>query len=205
MSSFGHKGASLESQVLDIVRIFVNQCKLGLNSKNCRVYQKKKYYSKDRNGYIETDISIELFIEGADTYSLLWVWECKDYNSYIPVDDVEEFHAKLQQIGADNTKGTIITRGYFQRSAINFAQSKKIGLCRLLPTEQIEWKLYYQTSLDVQLSPSFSQKLLSALTIDDFIGEYDFYGLSSESVGIPILEIFVEIELQHFINYELKK
>jgi hypothetical protein len=72
------------------------------------------------------------------------VIECKDYRGSIPVDDVEEFHAKLQQIGADNTKGMIFTRtGVYQKSAISYARSKGICLARILPDEQVEYIVLY--------------------------------------------------------------
>jgi hypothetical protein len=45
----------------------------------------------------------------------VWVFECKDYTGRVPVDDGEEFHAKLQQSGEDNTKGTFVTTAAPQR------------------------------------------------------------------------------------------
>lgn len=83
----------------------------------------------ERNKKIITDISIEIYIKNSKEYaeikpSIIIIIECKDYSNSLPVDDAEEFHAKLQQIGADNTKGIIITRRpLYQEAAINYANS----------------------------------------------------------------------------------
>ncbi len=42
------------------------------------------------------------------------------------MDEVEEFHDKMRQVGAH--KGTIVTRLGFQSSAITYAKSHRIGL-----------------------------------------------------------------------------
>ena len=81
--------------------------------------------------------SIEVFLPDRERPTLVWVFECKDYTASVPVDDIEEFHAKLQQIGEDNTKGTFVTTAALQKSAMTYAGSKKIGVVRLLPSGQI--------------------------------------------------------------------
>lgn len=94
----------------------------------------KKYYSRDREAYIQTDVSIEKYFSTQDEISpgLIIIIECKDYKDKVTIDDVEEFHAKLQQIGADNTKGMLISRnGKYQKSAINYAKAKGITLAKL--------------------------------------------------------------------------
>jgi hypothetical protein len=49
----------------------------------------------------------------------------------------KQFHSKIQQIGEDNTKGTLVTSSSLQRSALTFARSKGIGVIRLLPDNQV--------------------------------------------------------------------
>jgi hypothetical protein len=51
----------------------------------------------------------------------LWVFECKDYKKSVPVDDIEEFKSKLQQIAGLNVKGTMVVSGDLQKSAITYA------------------------------------------------------------------------------------
>ena len=111
--------------------------RLCASPRSAKIFRKKAYYSRDRQAQIVTDVSIEAFLPERERPSLVWIFECKDYAGSIPVDDIEEFHAKLQQIGEDNTKGTFVTSGALQRSALAYAQAKGIGVIRLLPGEQI--------------------------------------------------------------------
>lgn len=125
-------GFDFEIQVYNDI---CNSIKLGnffIMSPNMKIFHRKGYYSRDRKKDIITDISIEIYVDNpAENNSIkpsvIIVLECKDYTHSLSVDDVEEFHAKLQQIGADNTKGIIITRcALYQESAINYAKAKGI-------------------------------------------------------------------------------
>ncbi|MBI4447172.1 MAG: restriction endonuclease [Acidobacteria bacterium] len=122
------KGTCFELEVFDAVRRNLGQ--FGLRPDACLVHYRKGYFSKDRHRKIIFDISIELYVSGSEQPSLIWVWECKDYSNPVPVSDVEEFHAKIQQLGEDNTKGTLISRGVLQKSALAYAISKGIGVAR---------------------------------------------------------------------------
>lgn len=147
-------GAKLEKEVYELIQEIANENKFMVSNPNVNIREKPIYYSKDRGAEIEFDISVEKYLANLDKSkdikpSIIIVIECKDYSNGIPVDDVEEFHAKLQQIGADNTKGMIITRnGCFQKSAISYAESKGIALARILPDEQIKYMPAWQMSLD---------------------------------------------------------
>jgi len=112
--------------------------RLCVAPKHAKIFAKKSYYSRDRESQIVTDISIEVFLPERDRPTFVWVFECKDYRNKVPVNDVEEFHAKLEQIGEDNTKGTFVTNAALQRGALAFARAKGIGVIRLLPEDQIE-------------------------------------------------------------------
>ncbi len=103
------KGDALESQTFTLLKGELERGKLGIDSSSGRIFQKKGYYSKEREKEIIVDISIELWLPQAQNYSLLWVCECKNYNHPIPVDDVEEFKAMLDQIAGKNIKGVIAT------------------------------------------------------------------------------------------------
>ena len=120
-NSADQTGQSFEKYIYDIVKEKV------INDKQNIAYLYKRYYSLERQDYITVDISIEKYVD--DTLFSIIIIECKDYKNSLSVDDVEEFHSKLQQIGADNTKGVIVTsKGKFQKSAILYAKSKGISL-----------------------------------------------------------------------------
>jgi len=168
------KGEEFENRFFKAIKKELELNRLGVNAPSCKLFQHKGYYSRDRDKEIIFDVSIEMFIPGADEWSLLWVWECKDYKSSINVDDIEEFWAKLQQIGGVNIKGGVATTSAIQISAMKFADSKGISVVRLLPEDHINWVLYatgyrYTTK----------KEYYEAFTIPEFIGETcDFYGMS---------------------------
>src|SRR5215813_58460 len=118
------KGNAFEDQVYAAIKQELNAERLGLLPASCAMFQRKGYFSKDRNSEMVVDISIEVTQPGADTYSFLWICECKDYGGSIPVDDVEEFNDKLRQIAGKNIKGIIAIRnGSLQSSAFSVAQA----------------------------------------------------------------------------------
>jgi len=142
MSSLA-KGDAFEARVYEALAEELRNERLCVAPKHAKIFRKKAYHSRDRQADITTDVSIEVFLPGRQRATLVWVFECKDYSGRVPVDDIEEFLAKLQEIGEDNTKGTFVTSGALQKSALAYAGSKKIGVVRLLPSAQIivlnEW------------------------------------------------------------------
>jgi hypothetical protein len=127
------RGNEFEEKVLAAIVRELNAERLGLLPSACKVYRGKGYYSPARNADILIDISIEVTLPRAAKWSILWAWECKDYRNPLPVGEVEEFWAKLQQIGGVNVKGGIATSGPLQVSALEFAQSKGLAIIRLMP------------------------------------------------------------------------
>ncbi len=165
------QGTSLEQEVFRTVNRLIENGRFPFQAAQCKVFLNKKYYSKDRDGDLETDVSVEVYIGEASEPFLIWVWECKDYGKGISVDELEEFHAKLEQIGADNTKGTMITsRGYYQAGSIKYAKAKKIGLARLLPDDQVHFVAFHGTP-DTLQSLFAGDNILPALTEKYYISE----------------------------------
>ena len=123
------KGDKFEDKVYKVFRGLLEDNRLPVNSQQSIIKQKAKYFSQARNNYIITDISIETTMDISSSYNTLTIIECKDCNRPTPVDDVEEFHAKLSQIKAH--KGFMISRHGFQQSAITVAEHYHIGLIRM--------------------------------------------------------------------------
>ena len=107
----------------------------------CRIFRKKAYYSRDRGKNIIFDIAVEVYMPGSSEYSLLIVIECKNYKHSVPVDDAEEFFAKLQQVSGANVKGIIAATREFQEGTLTYCQSKGIGLFRHFHETQMKWVL----------------------------------------------------------------
>ncbi|OUE37725.1 hypothetical protein BZY95_20355 [Billgrantia desiderata SP1] len=171
------KGNAFENRVFAAITNELNNERLGLSPKSASAFQKKGYYSRDRESDIIVDISIEIWLPNADRWSMLWVCECKDYGSAIPVDDVEEFKSKLDQIAGANKKGVMAVTGALQQSALKYARANGIGIVRLLPSDQVQHLIYMMTSAvmeeSIRLNPN---EFYRALTVPGFIGKNrDFY------------------------------
>ena len=130
-------GLNFEKLVYEAVQRHLTGELLGLLPNACQVFHNKAYDSRDRGSKIITDVSIEVHMPDAPDAHIIWIWECKDYARLAHVGEIEEFHSKLQQIGADRTKGTVITRVGFQKAAVQFAQTNGIGLARY--SDEVQW------------------------------------------------------------------
>lgn len=76
---------------------------------------------------IKVDASFELRIAGGA--NLLVILECKHYKDKVSVDDVEEFHSKIDDIGAH--KGIMFTTKGYQSGAKKAALGRGIALALL--------------------------------------------------------------------------
>lgn len=172
------KGNKFEDEVFSAISAELTEGHLGLVDRHCKLFQKKGYYSRDRDSEIIVDISIEVWLPGASIWSMLWVCECKDYSGSLPVDDVEEFKSKLDQITGKNVKGLMAVTGALQRGALNFARSNGIGVVRVLPNEQISWVMYHMT-LEMLSRGLNAQQFDQAFTVPRFKAEnQSFFGNS---------------------------
>lgn len=171
------KGNAFEDRVFNTVKQELTNDRLGLSPRQGRPFKKKGYYSKDRDSDIIVDVSIEVWIPGADQWSMLWACECKDYSGSIPVDDVEEFKAKLDQITGANRKGVMAVTGALQQSALKYARANGIGVVRILPDDQVEHVLYHMTTAMLNESARLDPTEFSrALIQPEFVGRNrEFY------------------------------
>lgn len=126
-------GDKLELRVEQWLTRLIADEQIPVNAALTKVSRHGKVFSRDRGSQITFDVVLELYRRGADTPCLYWIWECKDYSHLVPVDDIEEFHSKIEQIGRDRTKGTIVTTSGFQQSVIALAEAYGIGLVRVVP------------------------------------------------------------------------
>lgn len=187
-------GESLELQVKHFLEEEIRAGSFGLHPDRAMIFHKKAYYSKDREKKITFDVVIEIVRSGETEPWLIWVWECKDLARRVPVDDVEEFASKLQQIGVHGAKGTIASRNGFQEGAVAFARSKKLGLLRLLPDGSTIRILEAERQLtdravEFGLTHPNSENLTSLC-----------FGLSATGVGVADLSELIEAELSNLNN-----
>jgi len=145
------KGDALENETFTLLQRELENGELGIVAASAKIFQKKRYFSRDREKDIIVDISIEVWPPGAENYAILWICECKNYGHKVPVDDVEEFKAKLDQIAGKNVKGVIVTKNSFQSGAVTFAKNQGIGLARVMPKDQIQWIMHYSSEAPVEV------------------------------------------------------
>ena len=178
-NSTKHIGDMLEKRVLNYFRAEIAADRFWAKKANCRLFSKKGYHSKDRNTKIVFDASIELYLPGAAEYSSLVLIECKNYKHAVPVDDIEEFFAKVQQVAAANAKGVVASATSFQTGAREFAKSKGIGLLRYFDRRDFKWEL--------KRSPSASAR--STAAEDSYLVEQ---GLSQQEFRSYIFDLYLQ-------------
>ena len=139
-------GDSLELSVFNLFKSEIAADRFFAKSECCKIFRRKGYYSKDRGKKIKFDISIEISLPGSDRYSFLILIECKNYKHSVPVDDAEEFFAKVQQISGCNVKGIIASTSGFQEGALAYSKSKGIGALRYFANSDFKWVLYRSPS-----------------------------------------------------------
>lgn len=105
---------------------------------------------------------------GSNNYSLLIVIECKSLGKSVPVDDIEEFKAKLDQIGGKNTKGIVVARNSFQDGSQKYAKNQGIGLARAMPNNQVSWLMHMVASNTVKSDKDRMLEVQEALTVDSY-------------------------------------
>lgn len=200
------QGDIFEKKVYDVIYGLLINNEFYINKKNSIIYCKRRYYSESRKDHITFDISIETFIPNSKNFSLLTIIECKNYGKAgVPVDDIEEFDSKLNQVGEHNTKGIIVTNSHFQKGAINLAKSKKIALIRINDRNEIDWINYRKEKTITNTLVSIDSLLSSDKFSSNFIGLYNkniFSELPSLLVELGVIDKYVN-RLQ-YINIPFK-
>jgi Zn-dependent peptidase ImmA (M78 family) len=161
------KGNEFEDKVFLAFSLLLSNRELHVSKEGSTIYQKKGYYSRDRQKNIIVDISIETSMKNAADYSLLTVIECKDYGRLVQVEDIEEFKAKLDQIGGKNVKGIMVSRRGFGEVVLNYAKAQGIALARLLDSDKVAWDIYRATYTKIKTKENidiFNNEMYRGLT-----------------------------------------
>ncbi len=188
------EGESFELEIKEALERELRQGEWGIAPECVKIFHRKAYYSQLRNKPIIMDVSIELYRPRLDTPYLIWVWECKDYKERVPVDDVEEFHAKLEQIKIHKTRATIVCRNGFQESSVAYAKSMGIGLARLLPDGCLIRTL--EAVRLNRISKQYAELALSQASTEVFF-DSNFFGLVSTGEGVSLLSDMIAYEIAH--------
>lgn len=175
-------GKPFEEQIYALFEADISNGRFFARKEHCRIYSQKGYYSRDRRKNIVFDVSIEIRIPGQEAYSVLVLIECKNYSHPVPVDDVEEFYAKLQQVAGANVKGIVASTHSFQDGAFRFCESKGIGLFRYYDKSTYKWELTRSPSsaVSAQYAQNDWASAYTGLTVESHLPKYfDCYGYSN--------------------------
>ncbi|EKB1969398.1 hypothetical protein ACJO1Z_05845 [Vibrio parahaemolyticus] len=96
------KGDELEAAIFEFFSTQIDHGQFWAHKDYCKIFTQKGYYSRDREKDIIFDVSIEIYLPGQETYSVLVLIECKNYNHRVPVDDIEEFYGLCCVIRPEN-------------------------------------------------------------------------------------------------------
>lgn len=187
------KGDKLEDQAFDVFESQITDDCFFVKREYCKIFRKKGYYSNDRGKDIIFDISVEITIPGQERFSLLFLIECKNYSHSVPVDDVEEFFAKIQQVSGANVKGIVVSTNTFQDGTFNFARSKGIGLLRYFSKDNLEWVLTRSPSSMASAAHANSEcsNAYHALHDENYDSRYfDFYGYVNDTYTVSSNQFF---------------
>lgn len=187
------KGDKLELQIYEFFKDAIDKDEFFFKKDSCKIYSQKGYYSKDREKDIKFDVSIEVFLPNQDTYSLLFLIECKNYNHRVPVDDVEELFAKVQQISGANTKAILASTNSFQEGALKFSKSKGIGLLRYYDSSNLNWELARSPSLLISRTHTINEWFLAKKGIieqEHHSQYYDYYGYINDKYTNSLKDFF---------------
>jgi len=95
-----------------------------------RAWHQMEYKGRISGRSIKVDVSFTVDVAGA---TILVAIECKHYPRRVGVGEIEEFSAKMADIGAH--KGIVVTTVGYQRGAIKSAEGRGIALAILAPRE----------------------------------------------------------------------
>jgi Zn-dependent peptidase ImmA (M78 family) len=201
MSSTVSVGDALEKSVYDYFSRLIEEERFPVRRELCRIYQKKGYYSKDREAEIIFDVSIETFFPGQSEYSCVYLIECKNYTGSVKVDELEEFHAKAQQVASANSKAILVTTNSFQSGARRYAKSKGIGLARFFSPEVLKWDLMRSpSSMAISGYRKVSSELEASLALEQHGSKFFDFAFESSARATHSLWDFFEDLLREFVD-----
>jgi Zn-dependent peptidase ImmA (M78 family) len=196
------RGDALEKDIYDFFELEIKADRFIAKADCCKLRRKPKYFSRDRGSEITFDVSIEIYLPGAEDFTMVVLIECKNYTHSVPVDDVEEFFSKVQQVAAAKSKAIIASTGSFQSGTREFARSKGIGLLRYLSPDDCKWELMRSPStFDKIDSHSGSLNIDAGLSQQDYKSDiFDLFLQSPRRVTHSLRAFFEDIFLDNALS-----
>lgn len=218
-------GNEFEEKSYYIIEQALKNDDLGLIPKYCKILKKPKYYSFRRKKDIIFDLSIEVTPPKAKNPTLVYLIECKNYSSPIPVDDLTVFAEYVNQIEGIATKGIFIANNKLQSGALETVKSYGMMLIEVDDNDynivlHRTDKLKNQNEKDIELDEKIRKtiensllpkkihglKQLSTKQIQNiantFLNEFDSSILTgAHKLDLQRLTVFLENKYQLKIEY----
>ncbi len=194
------KGDIFENFVFDYFSALIQKGYMGLNPSHTKIYKQKKYYSKDREDYIIFDVAIEVYLLDQPAPYITMLIECKNYSNNVPVDDIEEFSAKVSQVGLHNIIAIFITTQGFQKSALNVAKNRKIGLWRIANTQEKHEVILNRTINRIKNNDEIISNALTSENFQDISSTNIFIQTPLRFTSIPKDLIYEFLSLQKDVS-----
>jgi hypothetical protein len=183
--SMRNTGMILEDTVFAMLQSMISADRLPYKRDQCRVYRRRAYYSPDRGGPVNFENVIEVFrlpdfTDDAKPAHVIF-YECKDQGRNVEVGEIDEIVARLAVSFGFSMKAYVVTRKGFARGALNTANSKGIGLIKIMPDNKMHVMMELLTEQSIASKRrAFPQRTLRALLDPDYISSNEqFYGLDS--------------------------
>lgn len=204
-------GDKFEEKSYNIIQKAIENGELGIIPNYAKVFTKKDYYSRDRESYITFDLAIEIWPPNAERYTILYLIECKGYNSKrVPVDDVEEFYSKIKQVSGVNVKGVMISDNSFQSGGLTFAKNKGMMLIEVNEDENYSVILHRTERVEKEINEKsiddvFSDFIKKVLGVKIVKGLKNLSAIQIEEIANSILteynQLVSPLKLNQFISF----
>jgi hypothetical protein len=177
-------GMALEEEVFRLLQRMLENDDLPYQKELCRLHRRRSYFSADRKANVNFENVIEVFTrdsvdapEAKPTHVAFF--ECKDHGRSVEVGRIDEVVGRLNASFGLSMKAYVVTRRSFSSGALQTANSKGIGLIKLMPEGKVTFLMHLQTLDSIETSRrEFPRRALLALLSDAYEADgEDFYGL----------------------------
>ena len=194
------RGDLFETRTYDLLKTLLDNEDFYVSGKKSKIFKKKGYYSEKRKSDIIFDIAIETYLDNSSKYSLLTLIECKNYQSSVPVNDIEEFDSKIRQISEHNTKGILITNNSFQSGVYSLALSTGIALVKVNDNDEFEWLVNRKANSKFSISISDAIDYIE----DKAESSLNFLAINGQFVLPTLAELLLQIQVIDFFRHKEK-
>ncbi len=144
------KGEDFEDRVHRMLERMLCEGGLPWQSHLCKLHRRKSYVSPDREGAVNFENVIEIFlpetvdVPGAQP-STVAIFECKNHGRNVEVGEIDEVRGRIQPSYGFALKAYVVTEKGFARGSLKTAKNTGIGLIRIMPDDQITHVMYNLT------------------------------------------------------------